>query len=267
MIFFFKEIQEFLANFSRTLVGHEIMIIEFQFLRPLKIAKNSVELIYKTLVKFVLLQISCCCNNLLANRITTKSFIMRPIFNNFLRGLLLVFPIGATIYIIFSAIRWSNNVLNDLLFDWLNIDVPGLGIITVFFGISAVGYIFSRAITRPIVTYFEQFLTRVPLIKIIYTSLKDLTEAFVGDKKRFNKPVLVDLGAMEAKRIGFVTQKDLSQLGVDEMVAVYCPHSYNFSGNLFLVPSNNISPLNLNSADVMKYIVSGGVTNITKQSD
>jgi len=103
----------------------------------------------------------------------------------------------------------------------------------------------------------------VPFIKIIYTSLKELTEAFVGDKKRFNKTVLINLGGMEAKRIGFVTQKDLTQLGIDDMVAVYCPHSYNFSGNLFLVPTQNVTPIDFNSSDVMKYIVSGGVTNIT----
>ena len=187
---------------------------------------------------------------------------MRPVFNNFLRGLLFVFPIGATIYILYSAIHWSNDMLNGLLYQWLSYDIPGLGIITVFFGIAAIGYIFSKAIMRPIVVYFEKFLTRVPLIKIIYSSLKELTEAFVGDKKRFNKPVLVSLGSMEASRIGFVTQRDLSQLGVEDMVAVYCPHSYNFSGNLFLVPTKNIRPLNANSTDVMKYIVSGGVTNI-----
>lgn len=188
---------------------------------------------------------------------------MHPIFNNFLRGLLLVFPIGTTLYIIYTAIRWSNNVLNNLLFEWLKLDIPGLGIITVFFGIAAVGYIFSRAITRPIVAYFEKFLRRVPIIKIIYTSLKELTEAFVGDKKRFNKPVLLDLGSTGTKRIGFVTQKDLSQLGLENMVAVYCPHSYNFSGNLFLVESKKVRPLDKSSANVMKYIVSGGITNIS----
>lgn len=187
---------------------------------------------------------------------------MRPLINNFLRGLLLVFPIGATIYIIYSAIRWSNNFFNDLLFEWLSIDIPGLGIITVFFGIAAIGYIFSRAITSPIITYFERLLKKVPFIKIIYTSLKELTEAFVGDKKRFDKPVLIDLGSMEAKRIGFITQKDLSQLDIKDMVAVYCPHSYNFSGNLYLVPSQNVTSLDFNSTDVMKYIVSGGITNM-----
>lgn len=231
----------------------------------MKIAKKSVELILKTVEITVLLRtINCdyrlCSCIILINKIFA---VMRPIINSFLRGLLLVFPIGATIYVIYSAIRWSNNFFNDLLFEWLNIDIPGLGIITVFFGISAIGYIFSRAITRPIVTYFERFLKKVPFIKIIYTSLKELTEAFVGDKKRFNKPVLIDLGGMEAKRIGFVTQKDLTQLGIDDMVAVYCPHSYNFSGNLFLVPTQNVTPIDFNSSDVMKYIVSGGVTNIT----
>lgn len=187
---------------------------------------------------------------------------MRILFNNFLRGLLLVFPLAATVYIIFAAVRWSNNVLNDLLFEWLNIDLPGLGIITVFLGISLIGYVFSRAFTRPLVTYFENLLTKVPFVKIIYSSLKELTEAFVGDKKRFNKPVLVEFGSMQAKRLGFVTQKDLSELGIEGMVAVYFPHSYNFTGNLYLIREENITSLDINSADAMKYIISGGVTRI-----
>ncbi len=189
---------------------------------------------------------------------------MRAIFNHFLRGLLLLFPITATVYIIYISVRWLNNVFNDLLYDWLQIDIPGLGLLTVFVVVTMIGVIFSRAFTRPIIIYFENFLQRVPIIKIIYTSLKELTEAFVGDKKRFNKPVLVRLGTAEIHRMGFVTQKDLTQLGIDDMVAVYCPHSYNFSGNLFIVPSDHVRPLDLNSTDVMKYIVSGGVTNIKK---
>ncbi len=187
---------------------------------------------------------------------------MRPILNNFFRGLLLVFPLGATVYIIYSAVIWSNRVLNNLLFEWLNIDIPGLGIITVFLGISVIGYIFSLTFTRPLVTYFERLLRRVPIIKIIYTALKDLTEAFVGDKKRFNKPVMVDFGDTTIQRMGFVTQKDLSELGITDRVAVYCPHSYNFSGNLYFVPADNVHPLDIDSTSIMKYIVSGGITNI-----
>lgn len=187
---------------------------------------------------------------------------MRALLNNFFRGLLLVFPLGATAYIIYAAVVWSNNALNDLLFQWLSVDIPGLGIITVFLGISIIGYIFSLTFTRPLVTYFEQLLKRVPIIKIIYTALKDLTEAFVGDKKRFNKPVIITLPHIDMQRMGFVTQQDLSELGIQDMVAVYCPHSYNFSGNLYFVPAENVRPIDLDSTDAMKYIISGGITNI-----
>lgn len=191
---------------------------------------------------------------------------MRTIFNYFLRGLLFVFPLAATLYIIITAVRWSNQTFNDLLFEWLNLDIPGLGIITVFLVVTFLGYVFSKAFTRPIVNYFENFLARVPLVKIIYTSLKELTEAFVGDKKRFNKPVLVQIGSEDLQRIGFVTQKDMMEIGLEDMVAVYCPHSYNFSGNLYLVPKSHVTPLNLNSTDVMKFVVSAGVTKIESKS-
>lgn len=187
---------------------------------------------------------------------------MRTVFNYFLRGLLFVFPLAATLYIMISAIIWSNDTFNTLLFKWLSIDIPGLGIITVFFGVALIGYIFSKAFTRPLIYYFEELLSRVPLVKIIYTSIKELTEAFVGDKKRFNKPVLVQMGGGELYRIGFITQKDLRELGLTEMVAVYCPHSYNFSGNLYIVPQSHVTPLNMNATDVMKFVVSAGVTKI-----
>ena len=141
-------------------------------------------------------------------------------------------------------------------------DVPGLGIITVFLGISFLGYIFSKAFTRPIVQYFDRLFSRVPLVKILYSSLKELTEAFVGDKKRFNKPVLVKTSDNGTHRFGFLTKSDLNKLDLNKMVAVYCPHSYNFSGNLYLVPADAVTPINVNSTDLMRFIVSGGVTQL-----
>lgn len=190
---------------------------------------------------------------------------MKNIINYFFRGLLFVFPLVATLYIIIAAAQWSNNVLNELLFESVGIDIPGLGIVTVFLVVSLIGFLFSRAFVRPIVSYFDRFMAKVPLVKIIYTSLRELTEAFVGDKKRFNKPVIADFSntaGNSMKRIGFITQTDLSNLGLDEMVAVYCPHSYNFSGNLYLLPRENVAPVNLSSTDVMKYVISAGVTKL-----
>lgn len=192
---------------------------------------------------------------------------MKTLINYFLRGLLIIFPLAATGYIFIAAVRWSNSTFNDLLFEWLSVDIPGLGIATVFFAVTALGYIFSKAFTKPVLHYFEQLLVKVPLVKIVYTSIKELTEAFVGDKKRFNQPVIAQLSKDGVRRIGFVTQKDTSQFGLHDMVAVYCPHSYNFSGNLYLVPKEDITLLDLNSTEVMKFVVSGGVTEFVAEEN
>lgn len=194
--------------------------------------------------------------------VISNFLFMKTLFNYFLRGLIFVFPLAATLFIILTAIRWSNETFNDLLFEWLNVDIPGLGIITVFLGVALIGYLFSKAFTRPLIHYFERFLQRVPLVKIVYTSIKELTEAFVGDKKRFNKPVIVELGNPGVKRVGFVTRASLEELGLEDTVAVYCPHSYNFSGNLYFVPEHSVTPVDSNAADIMKFIISGGVTRI-----
>lgn len=191
---------------------------------------------------------------------------MKKIFNYFLRGLLFVLPVVLTVYIIISLVQWANNFFNELF----NVNIPGLGIVAVFILITITGYIFSRAFIKPVVQYFDRLLARVPLVKIIYTALKELTEAFVGDKKKFNKPVLVDFNLAEGtmmKRVGFITQENLSDLGLKDMVTVYCPHSYNISGNVYIMPANSVTPLEADSSEVMKYAMSGGVTHLSQVSD
>ena len=186
---------------------------------------------------------------------------MKTFFNYFLRGLLFIFPIFATFYVVVQLINWIDNSFSSLFDQWLPINIPGLGVITALIVITLLGFIVSRAISRPLFTYFEQLLARIPLVKIIYTALKDFIEAFVGDKKKFNRPVIVTL-TDGVDRLGFITEPDLSFLGLPDRVAVYCPHSYNFSGNLFLVDPVRISPVNINPSDAMKFAVSAGVTQI-----
>lgn len=186
---------------------------------------------------------------------------MKQIFNYFFRGLLFVLPIFATFYIIIVIVDWANAALNELLFYWLPFEIPGLGIISAFFIIVMLGMAVSWAFSRPIFSYFEQLISRTPFVKIIYTAFKDFTEAFVGNKKKFNRPVIVNL-VEGVDRIGFITEEDLTLFHVKERVAVYFPHSYNFSGNLFLVDPVKIKPLDINPADAMKFAVSAGVTQI-----
>jgi uncharacterized membrane protein len=187
---------------------------------------------------------------------------MKALLNYFFRGMLFVFPVGATIYLVLITIDWVNVTFNNLLFGWIDYDIPGLGIVTTFAVIAFTGFVFTRAFTRPVITIIEGIISRTPIVSIIYSSLKDLTEAFVGEKKKFNKPVKVQFGEMGLTRFGFITQKSLGNLGLDNEIAVYCPHSYNFSGNLYIVPKDSVTPLEVDPANFMRFIVSGGVTNI-----
>ena len=190
---------------------------------------------------------------------------MKTILNYFLRGMLIVFPLGATIYLVSITINWVNSIFNDLFFSWFELDIPGLGILSGFIIISVIGFLFTRAFTIPIVNLFENLFSKTPLVSIVYTSLKDLTEAFVGDKKKFTEPVKIQFGEMGMTRFGFITQKSLSNLGIEDQVAVYCPHSYNFSGNLYIVPKESVTPIKAEPADFMRFIVSGGVTGFNKK--
>jgi uncharacterized membrane protein len=181
---------------------------------------------------------------------------MNTLIKYFFRGLLLVIPIGLTIYILVAAVRWLDSLLS--------LKYPGSGVLIILIGITGIGYIGSTLIAKPIVDFFEKLLNRLPLVRIIYSSLKDLISAFVGDKKKFNQPVLVTINkGSDLQKLGFITQEDLSNIGIKEKIAVYLPHSYNFSGDLYIVPRENVVLIQNSGADIMKFIVSGGVTSVS----
>ncbi|WP_086541466.1 DUF502 domain-containing protein [Algoriphagus antarcticus] len=180
------------------------------------------------------------------------SFTYRRIISYFLRGLLFVIPLAVTLYIIYQTILFLDNLIP--------VPLPGIGILMVLALITFVGYLASLFFAQPIFDWFERGLVKIPLVNIIYTSIKDLMGAFVGDKKKFSSPVKVQLSDTLI-RLGFITQDDMSVVGEADMVAVYFPHSYNVSGNVFLVPRDKVTPLvGVKSSDVMKFMVSGGVS-------
>jgi uncharacterized membrane protein len=144
--------------------------------------------------------------------------------------------------------------------------IPGIGLLVILIIITFVGILASTIIGKPLMSYYNKILDKIPLIKILYSSIKDLMSAFVGQKKKFTEPVLVRMSKdSEIEKLGFLTQKDLSILGLAKgKVAVYFPHSYNFSGNLFIVPVENVKHLNISPTEIMKFIVSGGVTELNE---
>lgn len=188
------------------------------------------------------------------------------LFGYFFRGLLFTVPTAVTIYVIVELFRFIDGLLVKFLGAYLPPYglVPGLGMLTLFLVITLLGLFASSVIAQPLIRSFARTLDRAPLIKTIYSAIRDLLSAFVGKEKRFDRPVLVRLGReLEVERLGFVTRSDLSVLGIGpERVAVYLPHAYAWSGNLVIVPRDNVTPISVKPAEAMKFIVSGGVSDV-----
>jgi uncharacterized membrane protein len=189
---------------------------------------------------------------------------MNKLVRYFLQGLLLISPVAITIYAIYVSFQFIDGLLLQDLTEIIGFKIPGLGIIIIVTFITLIGIIGSSILIKPILSSLDKIISQAPLVKIIYTSIKDFMSAFVGKDKKFTEPVLVKLSQdFDLERLGFITQHDLSGLGIGaDKVAVYMPHSYTFSGNLFVVPVKNITPLQANSTEVMKFIVTAGVTAI-----
>lgn len=179
---------------------------------------------------------------------------MKRLSRYFFEGLLLLVPIVITIYVLYIVFMKIDRIFG--------FEIPGVGFIFTIITVTLIGFMTSNFLTKRLVQAAEKTLTRLPLVKMIYTSIKDLIGAFVGEKKSFNKPVLVSLSPESSVEvIGFVTRESLDVLGLTGKVAVYLPQSYNFAGNLIIVSKEQVKPLQAESGTVMAFIVSGGITS------
>ncbi|MDA3780543.1 MAG: DUF502 domain-containing protein, partial [Bacteroidales bacterium] len=176
-------------------------------------------------------------------------------------------PIGILFFVLYKTFILVDGILKPLILKVFDVNIPGLGIIILFFTVVVLGYIGQTIIAKPVSKITNKLLKRLPLIKIIYSSIKDLLSAFVGKEKKFNKPVIVKVNNISnLEKLGFLTEEDLSVFGIEGgKVSVYFPHSYNFSGEMFIVPVKDVRLIDNKPSDVMKFIVSGGVTNINNE--
>jgi len=172
----------------------------------------------------------------------------------FLQGLLIIGPLGVTVYIVYVSVLWMDNL-------WQLEEYPGLGIAIILLSITAIGYLGTLLISKPLLAFFEGIILRIPLINGIYSSIKDVVSAFVGNKKKFDKPVIVTLESGSGlKRIGFVTHENLQNINMSGFSAVFFPHSLALSGNLWLIPNHLIEPLDVKGSQAMKFVISGGLS-------
>lgn len=180
---------------------------------------------------------------------------MKRLATYFLRGLVLTVPLAVTVAVVWITLRSIDG--------WLGIPIPGAGLVITLAGITLIGVLGTNLLWTGFVEWLEAMLDRLPFVRILYNATKDLLDAFVGEKRRFDAPVLVELSADGAVRtFGFITQQSLAKLGLQHDVAVYFPQSYNFAGQLIVVPASRVKRLEAPSSDVLAFIVSGGVTDV-----
>src|SRR5580692_5000665 len=193
--------------------------------------------------------------------------LFKALLNYFIKGLLIVVPLGAAFLLIFWAVRGIDNALNlsGILLTTKSgkpLYIPGLGILNVLVLILIAGILVTNVVTEPIKRWFNRWLNRLPFFKFLYSSIKDLTEAFVGEEKKFNEPVLVECNEFGLKKIGFLVQKDLAALQLPGEVAVYFPYSYSFAGQVIIIAADKVKPIDKSAADMMKFVISGGVSGL-----
>lgn len=200
--------------------------------------------------------------------------ILSSVAQLFFQGVVVLAPIGVTIWVVVSLFNWVDNFLPNLLnfifpLQFAEVDgqipkVTGLGFVVAITLVLFIGWVSSLFFVERLMSIFDKLLEKTPGVKIIYSSVKDFLEAFAGNKKKFDEPVLVNVDSTDVWRIGFITQKNTEHFGLKDFVTVYVPHSYAISGITYIVSAERIKkmPKGVNASEAMKYVVSGGVTTV-----
>lgn len=188
---------------------------------------------------------------------------MKKLIGYFIQGLLLFIPLIITGFVLTQLFKTFAGIFSDFGFSQNTALNTLLGLLLTLAFISLLGVLASSFVFKEVFSYFEEKLEHAPFIRHIYSPVKDFTNAFVGNKKKFNRPVLVLTNPQAGtKEIGFITRPDLDELGLAGHVAVYMPFSYSLSGKLLLVPKENVTALDMEPAEAMKFVLSGGVTDV-----
>jgi uncharacterized membrane protein len=199
------------------------------------------------------------------------SFRVSRLFQYFLQGLLVIAPVVITGY----ALYWVVSSIDNLIPIFTITDASGnvrvqnygLGFLIVIATICLIGYLSSFFIKLKLFNLFDSLLQKTPGIRFIYSTIKDFFEAFAGEKKKFNKPVLANIDDNDVWRFGFITQDDMKDFGFTDYVAVYIPASYSIAGNVYLLPRVRVKPVtNINASEAMKFAISGGVTHVEEKA-
>lgn len=180
---------------------------------------------------------------------------MSRIFGYFARGCLVLVPLLLTLYALVAIVNQADT--------WLGVTTPGLGLILVLSGTTLVGFLASHYLGRSAYLAFDRAMERVPVVRILYRSIRDIVSALIGEKAAFGTPVLVrlDLGS-ELRVVGFLTRTSVPFPHLDGHVTVYVPQAYNIGGQVLLLPKDQVEPLPVQPTEALTFVLSGGAAGL-----
>lgn len=192
---------------------------------------------------------------------------MKQITDIFFRGLFTLLPIIITFYVLYSGILILENVLGQFLKSQLGDSyIPGLGFIVAIFVIFLFGFLITNFITKSVWVHIEKRLTKVPLIKAVYSPLKDLMGLFSNKGKKDLKSVVSVEVSEGVSLIGLVTRDQFTDipemrnsLNTDELIAVFIPLSYALGGYTVLVKKSKVTKVDIPVEKALSLAITGWV--------
>ncbi|PLR98881.1 DUF502 domain-containing protein [Bacillus sp. T33-2] len=189
---------------------------------------------------------------------------MRTLLKNFINGILTIVPIILVVYVIYKMFMFLDGLLGNLLKPHLKDDyIPGIGLLATIALVTALGWLSTRFITGSVIKLVDRLLEKIPVVKTIYSVIKDTVHSFLGERKSFSKVALITVPGTEMKSLGFITASELESFysPLKDYVAVYVPQTFQVAGFTFLVPKEHIEIIGVKPEDAMKFILSGGMTS------
>lgn len=188
---------------------------------------------------------------------------MRILMKNFINGILTIVPILLVGYVIYKTFMFLDSILGNLLKPYLKNDyIPGIGLLTTLVLITLLGWLSTMFISGKVIRIIERILDHTPIVKTIYSVIKDTIHSFIGEKKSFSKVALITIPGTELKSLGFITAEELENFysPLKEYVAVYIPQTFQVAGFTLLIPKTQVQTIDVKTEDAMKFILSGGMT-------
>ena len=184
---------------------------------------------------------------------------MKRVVNYFLKGLVILVPPLAVVYVAVRFFLFADGILGQYLKNIMNVYIPGLGLVITVCIIILAGYFGSRWLFAKLFAKLDDWLSKIPLLKSLYSIVKDTTSSLTGEKSSFKKVAMIDLGGGK-KTIGLLGAEEIGFSQCEGLVPVYIPQSFQVAGFTVLVPAKDLVLLDISPESAMKFMISAGIT-------